>query len=111
MRWIVDGAALWYEHGLLDPAVVKAASQTYRYTSDELAGFVGTVVVVDPDGSINGADLMALYLDWCVEENVKSWSRRAFYDALVERVATVQKIKRMDGIHLTGIRLPSKNDK
>ena len=54
---------------------------------------------------------MALYLDWCVEENVKSWSRRAFYDALVERVATVQKIKRMDGIHLTGIRLPSKNDK
>lgn len=111
LRWIVDGAALWYEHGLLDPAVVKAASQTYRYTSDELAGFVGTVVVVDPDGSINGADLMALYLDWCVEENVKSWSRRAFYDALVERVATVQKIKRKDGIHLTGIRLPSKNDK
>jgi putative DNA primase/helicase len=110
LRWIVDGARLWYEQGLSDPTAIKAATLDYRSTSDELAGFVGAVVVADADGSILGSDVMALYLDHCVEENVKPWSRRALYDALVERVETVKKVKRMDGIHLLGIRLASKND-
>ncbi len=111
LRWIVDGARQWYEGGLGDPPVIKQASRNYRHTSDELAGFIGMVIVPDDDGSILGADLMAAYLDWCIEENVRSWSRRALYGAVVERVEAVQKVKRKDGIHLVGIRLATDADR
>ena len=84
---------------------VKEASKAYRHTSDELAGFIGTVVVEDPAGSILGSDLMGLYLDWTVAENTRSWSRRALYGAVIERVAGAYKEKRMDGIHIVGVRL------
>jgi putative DNA primase/helicase len=105
LNWIVAGAVQWYANGLGDPPVVKEASKAYRHTSDELAGFIGTVVVDDPEGSIFGADLMGLYLDWCVAENTRSWSRRALYGAVIERIAGAYKEKRMDGIHIVGVRL------
>ena len=105
LNWIVEGARQWYSDGLGDPPVVKEASKAYRHTSDELAGFIGTVVVEDPDGSILGSDLMGLYLDWTVAENTRSWSRRALYGAVIERIAGAYKEKRTDGIHIVGVRL------
>ena len=105
LNWIVAGAVQWYANGLGDPPVVKEASKAYRHTSDELAGFIGGVVVDDPEGSSFGADLMGLYPDWCVAENTRSGSRRALYGAVIERIAGAYKEKRMDGIHIVGVRL------
>tara|TARA_R110000803_G_scaffold62972_2_gene123445 strand:+ start:3565 stop:5805 length:2241 start_codon:yes stop_codon:yes gene_type:complete len=110
LKWIVDGAVKWNKHGLGDPASVQQATQSYRDTSDELAGFVGTSIIADPDGEIAGATLMGLYLDWSIEENVKAWSRRALYGALCERHHGVEKVKRKDGVHLTGLRKATTED-
>ncbi len=111
LNWIIEGARIWYEGGLGEPEVVKTASRNYRHTSDELLGFVGLVVIEDDEGSINGSDLMGLYLDWAVDENVRPWSRRALYEAVVERVEGVRKVKKSDGVHLTGIRLATNDDR
>ena len=111
LNWIIDGARLWYEGGLGDPEVVRTASRNYRHTSDELLGFCGTVIIEDDDGSINGSELMGLYLDWAVDENVRPWTRRALYEAIVERVEGVRKVKRSDGVHLLGIRLATADDR
>ena len=105
LRWIVDGAREWHANGLGDPPSVKEATAAYRHTADELAGFVGMVIAADPDASVAGSDLMAAYMDWCVEENVRAWSRRALYEAVCERLPTVSKEKRRDGVHLIGLRL------
>ena len=72
---------------------------------------VRTVGIEDDDGSIYGSDLMGLYLDWAVDENVRPWSRRALYEAIVERVEGVRKVKKSDGVHLTGIRLATNDDR
>ena len=47
---------------------------------------------------------MELYMDWCVEENISAWSRRALYEAICERVHGASKVKKMDGIHLLGVK-------
>jgi putative DNA primase/helicase len=111
LNWVIEGARLWYESGLGEPEVVKTASRNYRHTSDELLGFIGTVVIEDDDGSINGSDLMGQYLDWAIDENVRPWSRRALYEAIVERVEGVRKVKKSDGVHLVGIRLATDDDR
>ena len=104
LRWIVEGAKEWYANGLCDPEAVKDSTRNYRSTADELAGFIGQEIVEDPNGSIQGSELMELYMDWCVDENVRAWSRRALYEAICERVHGVEKVKKKDGVHLLGVR-------
>ena len=110
LRWIIEGAKEWHADGLGDPVSVKEHTKNYRHTADELAGFVGQEVVPDPDGSITGTELMGIYMDWCVAENTRAWSRRALYEAICERIHGVEKVKKMDGVHLTGLRLATPED-
>ena len=104
LRWIIEGAKEWYADGLCDPDSVREHTKNYRHTADELAGFIGQVVEEDLDGSIAGAELMELYMDWCVEENIRAWSRRALYEAICERVHGSSKVKKRDGIYILGIK-------
>jgi putative DNA primase/helicase len=108
LRWIVEGAKEWYADGLCDPDSVRESTKNYRHTADELAGFIGQVIEEDPNGSIAGSELMELYMDWTVEENVRSWSRRALYEAVCERVHGVEKVKKKDGVHLLGVQKVTK---
>ena len=112
LRWIVEGAKRWYADGLLDPVAVKAATRNYRSTSDELGTFIGMVVGADPEASIAGNVVMGAYLDFAVEENLhRPWSRRALYEGLTERLPGVSKVKKMDGIHLVGLRMATDEDR
>ena len=110
LAWIVEGAKEWSANSLNDPPVVKEATRNYRHTADDLAGFIGQIVIEDEDSSMSGAELMSSYMDWCIEENVRSWSRRALYEAICERCKSVYKVKKQDGIHLIGLRLANSGD-
>ena len=104
LAWVVRGAIDWYENGLQDPVEIRNATLNYRHTSDELAGFTNTTIVEDPESSILGDDLFHKYLDWTLQENIKSWSRTAFYNAMFERVNGLQKASNNKGVLLKGIR-------
>jgi putative DNA primase/helicase len=104
LAWAIEGAAEWYRNGLGDPPVIVEATKTYKETSDELAGFVGWVVVADTLGEIRGAVLYEAYRDWANHEGVKPWTRRALYEAVIERMPGVKKVKREDGVWLEGVR-------
>ncbi|MEU8619955.1 phage/plasmid primase, P4 family [Streptomyces sp. NPDC048623] len=104
--WAVRGAVDWYRGGLQDPQVITGASQEYRATSDQLAGFFpGVLEHADDDQVMHGTDAFNAYLEWAEAENLPArerWTRRAFYDAMEER--GVHRRKTMRGIALVGLR-------
>jgi putative DNA primase/helicase len=105
LTWLVEGSIAWHENRLSDPAKITQEITDYRDTSDELAGFVGTIVVEDSDSIIAGRDLYEAFRDWCMEEGILAWSRRALFAAMKERFPDCRKFKRNDGVHFEGLRL------
>lgn len=108
--WAVRGAVEWYAEGLTDPEVIEQATQEYKETSDALAGFFPGVLVPDPEGRLNGADVFTSYLDWCEAENLPSrerWTRQTFYQAMEERGVT--KRRGSKGMALVGLALADKS--
>jgi len=112
LAWCVEGAIEYYRtEGLGEPPSVREATVDYQETSDDLAGFVGWIVVADPPASIKASDLYEQYRDWAIREGVHPWSAKALYEAVVERMPTVTKKKRRDGLHLLGVRLATDADR
>ena len=105
LAWIVEGSISWFRERLQDPTRIRQETTDYRDTSDELAGFVGQIVVEDPDSTISGRALFEAYLDWSIEENIQAWSRRAFFASMKERFPNSRKFKRNDGVHFEGLKL------
>ncbi|MBT7597994.1 MAG: hypothetical protein HN750_11420 [Gemmatimonadales bacterium] len=111
LAWAIEGAVEWYESGLGDPPAIIAATQDYKETSDELAGFVGWEVVSDRRGEIKGSALYEAYRVWADHEGVKPWTKRALYEAVAERMPGIRKVKRQDGVWMQGLRLAAAADR
>ena len=105
LAWIVEGAVTWFEQRLNDPERILRETTDYKETSDELAGFIGTIVVEDAESTIAGRDLYEAFRDWCMEEGILAWSRRALFAAMKERFPEVRKFKKNSGVHFEGLRL------
>jgi putative DNA primase/helicase len=105
LAWLIEGSINWYTNRLVEPQKIHQEITDYKDTSDELAGFVGTLVVEDPDSVISGRDLYELFRDWCMEEGILAWSRRALFAAMKERFPDCRKFKRNSGVHFQGLRL------
>ena len=102
--WRFDGAVDWYTNGLQTPEVVKKATAEFRHGSDELAGFIGSVIESDITGEIKGADLMDRYITWCHEENCKPWTRTTLLNGVIERVASAERKRKTAGMYITGVK-------
>ncbi|MGI5408196.1 phage/plasmid primase, P4 family [Streptomyces chartreusis] len=105
-RWAVRGARIWFENGLQDPASISQATQEYRETSDQLAGFFPGVIEEAPGDQVLGAAVYTAYREWCEAEGLPSkeiWTRKALYSALEERKVTSKRVAK--GMALVGIRL------
>ena len=105
LAWIVEGAISWFRERLQDPPRIQQETTDYRDTSDELAGFIGQIVVESPGTVISGRDLYEAFRDWCLEEGINAWSRRALFASMKERFPDVRKFKKETGVHFEGLRL------
>ena len=57
LRWAIDGAVQWLEHGLNVPAKVAAASEEYMDDEDTLGQFLTDETDRDPAGFVTTTDL------------------------------------------------------
>lgn len=86
LRWIVDGARDWYEHGLSDPASVREAISAYQEESDSLAGFMPGVLTLVPGRWTANADIWQAYTQWAADNGEESFGRSSTLNkALIER--------------------------
>lgn len=105
LSWLIEGAIKFYQDGLVDPPIIQSGLQDYRETSDELAGFTDLVIIEEPGAEVSGRELYEAFRDWCLEEGINAWSRRAFFSAITERYPDVRKYKKTAGVHFDGLRL------
>ena len=86
LAWAVEGAAAWYREGLGTPPCVEQATEDFRASSDELAGFLpGVYHLTGGKERLMAVDVFRRYQDWVDEEGGRPWGKRALYNALEER--------------------------
>jgi len=86
LAWAVAGAALWYADGLRVPALVADATNDYRETSDEFAGFYPGVLGKAKGESLKTVDVYRSYVEWCDEEdNEYRLGKKNFFEAMEAR--------------------------
>jgi putative DNA primase/helicase len=90
LAWAIRGAKQYFSEGLNDPDVVKVATSDYRIGADALSGFIGDVIIPDPDGKMFAKEMWLAYQDWTEEEGLQlkdRWKRSTLLAAMEERGA------------------------
>jgi putative DNA primase/helicase len=85
LAWAVRGAAEWFRQGLGEPTSVTETVDMHRAEADKLLEFYPGVIVDDPAGWIERAELYALYREWTEREGNHPWQPRTLYDELRAR--------------------------
>ena len=82
LNWAIKGFKQWERNGLIVPASVRAATDEYRDTEDELGDFIEELCVLDPEKKVPYAHLHRAYLHWArtsgikVPHKVKAFNKR-----------------------------------
>jgi putative DNA primase/helicase len=78
LRWIVDGARVYLEHGLDPPEQVAAATEAYREEEDLLGAFIAECCDVDPAYTVTSASLYGVWSRWCDTQGEKPGTAKDF---------------------------------
>ena len=81
LRWLVDGAVAYYQHGLTEGQAMHDATLAYRQREDVFAQFLGECVVEIPGRSRVG-DLLSRWRDWCHANGVSPGRSQDFTRSL-----------------------------
>jgi putative DNA primase/helicase len=78
LRWIVDGARAYLEHGLEPPAEVATATTSYREDENLLGAFIADRCDVGAEQRAVSKFLYAAWRDWCGEQGEEPGTAKAF---------------------------------
>lgn len=96
LNWALEGLHRVYEHGLMVPGGVNAATAEYRAEQDAMSGFIADCCVTAPNCTASAADLWAAWCQWCQANGEREGSQRA--------LATDLKRRSFDNFTVTGRR-------
>lgn len=103
LRWIVEGATEWYQHGLKPPKEVLLATQDYREEMDAFGEFLSSVCdLSDSTAETAASILLRRYNEWATQNEQYEITSRELSDHLSEH--GIRKRRKSNGIHYMGIR-------
>lgn len=106
LAWAVEGAVEWRKTGLQAPKAVRAATDEYRSNQDVLAAFLAEKCVINPAAFVPVGDLYNAYAKWAGASGERSMTKRAFGDAIRERLPQLTDGKGTGGVRrLNGVGL------
>jgi putative DNA primase/helicase len=85
LNWMLDGARIWLEQGLVVPDAVSAATSAFRADSDPLGRFIASCIEVAAGEDVGGAQMYEAFKAWCAANAERLWSQTAVGRALPER--------------------------
>lgn len=88
LAWAVEGAKLWYDLGLEDPAMVIEATEAYKSNSDALTDFIGSAVYYEEGTTTSAAMVYKAYREWAFQNGLSgkdTWGRNTLYNGMDER--------------------------
>jgi putative DNA primase/helicase len=83
LAWGIEGARLWVEHGLQEPAAVREATEDYRADMDVLSEFLAEKCVFH--GGATTTELYKAFMEWQQANGEKPRSHRWLSNALLDR--------------------------
>ena len=95
LNWLVQGAALYAEHGLAVPERVRMATGDYRDESDPMGSFLRSWVVTGEHAygrSIRAGELYHAYLVWCEGNMISPLSQQKFGRKMGDRGYRKEKV-------------------
>ena len=80
LAWMIDGAAMWAENGLVIPKVVAAATEDYMVDNDDIGRWIYSNVSWDggEDNLVEAQSVYSDYCRWCADESMRPMSLRKF---------------------------------
>jgi putative DNA primase/helicase len=103
LAWLVRGCLRWQREGLGEPAVVTAATNTYKDEMDTLAAFLSDRCVIEAGAEEGATALFNAYKAWCADANETAGTQKVFGGKLGER--GFEKQRKEHGMVYFGIRL------
>ncbi len=85
LNWMLDGARIWLERGLVVPEAVMAATNEYRADSDPLGRFIAECLEEASGQTVQASLMYDAYKAWCSANAERAWSMTAFGKAMPER--------------------------
>ncbi len=85
LAWAVRGAVEWYQHGLEEPAEVRAETDECRKDMDVLASFIFERCVEGPGITAVSSQLFKAWEMWCRDNNEDPGTQKKFSGRLMAR--------------------------
>lgn len=97
LNWLLAGLAAYRQHGLNEPASVRADIAEYRTDVDTVASFVRDmeqegVLKEDPDGVVPSSVMLSLYDRYCQEQRIVPYGGMRFAQRLKSLGYTSEKV-------------------
>ncbi len=109
LNWLIRGALIYLQEGLIEPSEIKDATRSYRADMDQVQDFIDACVTRLPPPA-EGEDprllpsrmLYEAYESWCIANALKPWSEKAFSQTMVRKgfVKVNGRIRTFEGIKL-----------
>lgn len=109
LNWLIEGALIYLNEGLIEPPEVRDATKAYRADMDQVQGFIDACVTRLPPPlppaepkQIASRLIYEAYESWCLANAMKPWSEKAFSQTLEKKgfVKHNGRIRTFEGIQL-----------
>lgn len=104
LRWLVEGARLWYEAGMVmpdPPKIVEKDTEAWRMDADPILAYCRDRLVRDESYAITTMDLGADFNQWLERRGHKAWSNQTINSRFQGHVS-------MDGVERKMVRFSAK---
>lgn len=85
LAWAVQGHADWHSNGLSEPAAVKAATDSYKASSDGLGRFLDERCHLSHAAHVQSSALFGAWSSWCHNNGEDAGSSVTFAEAMTGR--------------------------
>lgn len=73
LRWAIEGAMLWYKHGLVVPKSLQVETDDVRGELDIVQEWLDECTILDPDHFVSNGEIHMSYEKWCKEHGHKPY--------------------------------------
>ena len=85
LNWCIEGLRLYRTEGLIPPATVQRATDTYRADSDKIGNFLNECMT-KCDRNSKAKDVYDIYAEWCNENGYGCENKGNFFSELKAKI-------------------------
>ena len=105
LNWMIEGCLRWQQGGLSRPAVVTAATESYRDDNDPVGQFIGDCCTIKDRCNASFASIYESYYQWAEVNHERAISRKEFSQRLGAKGYARERKGKSGEMHVVGLEL------